>query len=328
MKVRSTSKKLAIITVVYWFLLFYVVVFLIFWFVSLEKQNRQMSNYKLLELKMDDVQFEEKVSRINEEKRRKSAQYIGEGAIFLVLILVAAVYIYRATRRQFRLSIQQQNFMMAITHELKTPIAVTLLNLETLQKHRLDEARQQKLIANTIQEAKRLDVLCNNILLASQLEARAYKMNMAELNFSELVESCVLDFTTRFPARSITMLVDEQVYMIGESLLLEMMVNNLLENALKYSPRDQPVHIVLQQTLQKITLKIVDNGPGILEEERIKIFDKFYRIGNESTRHAKGTGLGLYLCKRIVQDHGGEISVRDNDPRGSVFTVVLKNKIV
>src|SRR4051794_20464483 len=118
------TKRLATITVVYWFILLYIIAALVYWFISLEHQNGKMSNLLLNELKLEDPGYDKKVAKILDEKRRKTAQYIGEGSTFLALILIGAVFVYRATRRQLTLSQQQQNFMMAVTHELKTPIAV------------------------------------------------------------------------------------------------------------------------------------------------------------------------------------------------------------
>ena len=140
------KRKLAIATTVYWFLLLYIIAALLFWFFSLMHQNQQMSHFKLMQLKADDPAFLSKVSSITEEERKKEFQYIGEGTTFLALILVCAGFLYRSVRRQFKMAQQQQNFMMAITHELKTPIAVAKLNLETLLKHKLDESKQQKLL--------------------------------------------------------------------------------------------------------------------------------------------------------------------------------------
>lgn len=204
----KTSKKLTVVTVVYWILLLYIVAALIWWFIALEKQNRDITNVRLLELVKDDPLYFQKATRIEDAKRRKTTQYIGEGVTFLALILVGAVFVFRATRRQLLLSQQQQNFMMAVTHELKTPIAVTRLNLETLQKRKLEEDKQQKLITNTLQEANRLNILCNNILLAAQLEAGAYTTNKEEINFSDLVEGCIDDFQNRFPQRAIEENID------------------------------------------------------------------------------------------------------------------------
>lgn len=320
----GSSRKLTLVTVVYWILLSYIVAALIWWFIALEKQNQNITNIRLLELVKDDPQYFGKVTRIEEAKKRKTAQYIGEGLTFLALILVGAVFVFRAARKQLLLSQQQQNFMMAVTHELKTPIAVTRLNLETLQKRKLDEEKQQKLISNTIQEANRLNILCNNILLAAQLDAGAYATNKEEINFSDLVEGCIDDFRNRFPQRVVQESIAEGLYLNGEQLLLHMLVNNLLENAMKYSPKESVIRVELRSGGREMTLTISDEGIGIPDDEKRKVFDKFYRVGNENTRSTKGTGLGLYLCSRIVKSHNGYISVTDNQPQGSNFAVILQ----
>ncbi|MDQ6814640.1 MAG: ATP-binding protein [Bacteroidota bacterium] len=315
------TKRLATITIVYWFVLLYIIAALVYWFISLQHQNTRMSDLLLNELKPFDAGYAAKVARINELKRRKTAQYIGEGSTFLALILIGAVFVYRATRRQLTLSLQQQNFMMAVTHELKTPIAVTRLNLETMQKRRLEEQQQQRLINITLQEVNRLNSLCNNILLASQLDAGEYKISKNEVNISELAKRVFNDFKTRQGSREIKGMFEDRLFVTGEELLLEMLMSNLIENALKYSPKNATVTISLVKDLRGIEFVVKDEGPGIAEGERSKIFEKFYRVGNEVTRTAKGTGLGLYLSKQIAKDHQAEITVAGNGERGSVFTV-------
>ena len=249
------TQRLTVVTLVYWFLLVYVIAALFWWFIALEKQNQDITNIRLSELKQDDPGYFNKARKIESARKRKTGQYIGEGSTFLALILLGAMFVFRATRRQLKLSQQQQNFMMAITHELKTPIAITQLNLETLQKRKLDENRQQKLISNTLQEANRLNTLCNNILLASQLEAGAYTSAKEEINFTDLVEGCVGDFINRFPQRTIRENIGESIYLNGEILLLQILVNNLIENALKYSPRVSMVTVTLLEENHKIKLK-------------------------------------------------------------------------
>lgn len=318
------TKKLATITIVYWFVLLYIIAALVYWFISLQNQNVKMSDLLLNELKQNEAGYSEKVGAILDARRRKTAQYIGEGSTFLVLIIIGAVFVYRATRRQLTLSQQQQNFMMAVTHELKTPIAVTRLNLETMQKRRLEEQQQQKLINITLQEVNRLNSLCNNILLASQLDAGEYKVSKNEVNVSELVKRVFNDFTIRHPARLVKGNLQDNLFVNGEELLLEMLMANLVENALKYSPKNSHVELSLFKDAKGIHLIVKDEGPGIDEDERSKIFDKFYRVGNEATRTAKGTGLGLYLSKQIARDHNAEIVVSDNNKQGSVFTVTFK----
>jgi two-component system sensor histidine kinase CiaH len=318
------KQRLAFITLVYWFLLIYIVAALVWWFISLENQNGQMFIYRLAQIDKNDPAYNQKLTQIEDERKRKTTQYIGEGSTFLLLILIVAVFVYRATKRQILLSHQQQNFMMAVTHELKTPIAVARLNLETLQKYKLDEAKQQKLIGNTLQETERLNTLTNNILVTAELESGHYAISKQDINLSELVKGSVKDFHNRFHDRVIKEYIGENIFVAGERLLLQMLVNNLLDNALKYSDKEGAVEAELKKLNGRAVLKIIDEGEGIADDEKKRIFQKFYRVGSETTRKAKGTGLGLYLCKRIVHDHKGTITVQDNAPKGSIFKVSLE----
>ncbi|BAV10066.1 His Kinase A (phospho-acceptor) domain-containing protein [Filimonas lacunae] len=319
------KKHLTFITLVSWFLLFYIIAALVFWFISLETQNKQMYVFRVSELKKDDPTYYNKVLEFDKARRLKSFQYIGEGSTFLCLILVGAVFVYRATKRQIVLSHQQQNFMMAVTHELKTPIAVARLNLETLLKRKLEEPQREKLLRNTLQETNRLNELCNNILVSAQLEAGGYRLNRQELNFSQLAEDVLDDCVARYPQRIFVPAIQTGIYVEGEQLLLQLLVSNLLENALKYSAKDKPVQVSLEVEGKWAKLSVADEGAGIPDEEKKKIFTKFYRIGNENTRSTKGTGLGLYLCKKIAIDHKGSIGVKNNTPQGSIFTVTLQS---
>ena len=317
-------KKLRYIFFIYWFLLVYILTALIWWFIALNDQNRQMAQFKTQELNVADSKYSTQVITIKRDEKRKTAQYIGEGSIFFLLILAGAVFVYRAVRRQLKLSQEQQHFMMALTHELKTPIAVAMLNLETLQKRKLDESQQLRLIQTTLQETNRLNALCNNMLLASQIEAGGYAITKDETDMSELISNCVQDFTTRFPGRRIVSHVKENIFVNGDRLLLQMLANNLIDNAVKYSPRESAITVSLEEKNNSIILEVRDEGKGIATDEKEKIFNKFYRTGNSATKAAKGTGLGLYLTKKIVAQHNGNISMTDNVPTGAIFAVTLK----
>ena len=139
------KKRLLLITIAYWVFLIYIIAALVFWFIELNNQNRQMNNYMLSELSVSDPSYTKKRNDILNDEKRKTTQYVSEGATFLALIILGAVFMYRAVRRQFAIQRQQENLMMAITHELKTPIAVAMLNLETLQKHDLDDQKKQRI---------------------------------------------------------------------------------------------------------------------------------------------------------------------------------------
>lgn len=318
------KKGLAIAILVYWFLLLYIIAALVFWFIELQSQNQKMTSYKLMELSGNDPAYLNKLEAITKEERGKQAQYVGEGSFFLLFIMVGAVFIYRAVRKQLRVSQQQQNFMMAITHELKTPIAITKLNLETLQKHRLDEEKQRKILQMTLQETERLNSLANNILISSQLEAGGYSLSKEELDISSLAAGCVIDFKNRFAGYTWIIDIEDDLAITGDTLLLQIMINNLLENAIKYSPKESTISFKLRKQTHAVVLNIIDEGPGIPDLEKKKIFDRFYRIGNESVRKTKGTGLGLYLCKKIAADHDATILVTNNIGNGSNFSIHFK----
>lgn len=323
----SDKKKLAIASIVYWILLLYIIAALVWWFVSLEKQNDQMAALRIETLNAESprpVDYNTQMSAILKQQERGTTKYLGEGLTFLALILVGAFYVFRAVRQQIKAQQQQQNFMMAITHELKTPIAVTKLNLETLQKHQLDDNRRTKILQMTLQETNRLNTLTNNILVSSQLEGNRYSFTREELNLSDLALSAVNDFKHRFPDRIWEVKMEEELEITGDSLLLTILLNNLLENALKYAPASEPILCELKQKNGNVLMMVSDRGMGIPEGEKKRIFEKFYRIGNESTRTAKGTGLGLYLCKKIAADHNADIYVTDNTPTGSTFVVEFK----
>ena len=322
-------KQLQRTTVIYWMLLFYIVAALAWWFISLENQNKEIARlqYNSINIGKDSLTVStlaDKLYSIDNETKRNTGKYIAEGVTFLILILIGAAFVFRSVRRQFKLQQQQQNFMMAVTHELKTPIAITQLNLETLQKYNLDAEKQKKLIRTTLDETGRLNFLTNNILIASQLEAGGYQSPKEELNLSALLKDCLQDFRNRFPDRIFKEDIEPDTDLKGDPLLLQMLINNLLENAIKYSPKESPVTAVLKKYRSGIELEIQDEGPGIADAEKKKIFSKFYRVGNEATRKTKGTGLGLYLCNKIAKGHNADISVTNHLPQGSNFVVIFK----
>ena len=319
----AKQKKLNTIFIIYWVLLAYIIAALVWWFVALNKQNKQMAIYKMQQLNTTSISYTKDIQQLKNQQKRKTFQYLGEGITFFLLILAGAIFIFRAVRKQLRFSKEQQHFMMALTHELKTPIAVATLNLETLQKRKLEEPQQQKLIQNTLQEANRLNSLCNNMLLSSQIDASNYSLTNEDVNLSELVETSIAEYKNRFSSHQFIKNINENNFIIGDRMLLQIAVNNLIDNAIKYSPKESEILINLFVRNNQTTLQVIDKGKGISQLDKQKIFDKFYRVGNAATKGAKGTGLGLYLTKNIIGKHKGNISVTDNLPNGSNFEIIL-----
>lgn len=324
---QSKSKKLRSIFILFWFLLAYILAALIWWFIALNRQNKLMTQYEMEQLHTTDKNYQATFNEIKSLEKRKTAQYLGEGVTFFLLIIAGAVFVFRAVRRELMISRQQQNFMIAITHELKTPISVAKLNLETMQKRKLDEGQQKRLIQTTLEETNRMNALCNNMLLSSQMEAGGYGITFEETNISELIGKAVQDFVTRYPQQKIEADIAADIFINGDRLLLQILANNLIDNAIKYGNKELPINISLSEKNNKIIFQVKDQGKGIAVEERDKIFTKFYRVGNAATKAAKGTGLGLYLTKKITQQHNANITVTDNTPSGAIFAVVLNSSI-
>jgi len=325
------KRKLRITTIIYWVLLLYIIVALLWWAFSLQKQNIAMYELRKEQLKINEpnsnsVNYQHELKKIEDTRQRNLAKYLGEGSFFLILILIGAFYLYLRVRQQFRVQQQQQNFVMAITHELKTPISVNRLNLETIQRYKLDQEKTDKLIQMTLQETLRLDTLIDNILISSQLEGHSYKLAREEFSFSDLTKDVVQHFRNRYPDRKVDERIEPEIDLIGDPLLIKLLISNLLENANKYSPKSTPITITLNGSLASVNLSVTDEGPGIPDTEKKNVFKKFYRIGNEQTRKTKGTGLGLHLCKKIAEDHLASINVIDNQPQGSTFIVTFPKR--
>jgi signal transduction histidine kinase len=295
----------------------------IWWYVSLEKQNNEIAAIKFQSIQITDPSLKAKTHAIQDFQLRKTKQFIGEGLTILLLFLLGAIYVYRSLMKQLRYADQQQNFMMAVTHELKTPIAISHLNIETLLKRELDTPQQVKLLEATLKETKRLDSLSTNILLTAQLDMGNYEANKQLVNLSELVRQTIKSFQERYPSRICNTNVEDAMNIQGEPLLLQLLVNNLIDNAHKYAPITEPIYIHLQSNQNTVQLIVKDQGPGIAAADKNKVFEKFYRVGAESTRTTKGSGLGLYLCKKIAEFHNATIQLTANTPTGSIFTATF-----
>lgn len=315
-------------TTVHLLLLAYIIAALVFWGFSLHKKSVDIyqQGVAILKTEVDSTLYPEmynsRIQQLNTKLDTDKKQYLGEGSTFMLVILIGAAVVYSSFRRSIRLSRQQNNFMLSVTHELKSPIAAMKLNLQTLERHKLDEEKKNLLIDRCVKEANRLNDLCNNMLIASQMEGRQYVPARELLQLDELVQSSAKDYAARYPGRFIENTI-QSCELNGDKLLLQMALNNLLENAVKYTPADKPVTISMKLKGNNAVIQIADNGPGIPDVEKNKIFNKFYRIGNEETRKSKGTGLGLYLTSKIVKQHNGKISVQDNAPSGSIFEIIL-----
>ncbi len=246
----------------------------------------------------------------------------GEGVVFISLLVIGIFQVRKTFKKEEELTLQQKNFLLSVTHELKSPIASSKLQLQTLLKHELEREKQKELINNAITDIERLNNLAENILLAAKIENNVHILHKEEYDISlyttEIVKNAINTFNYK---QKVSLTIEPGIQLKIDTMNFPSIVMNLFENAVKYSSADSPIIISLKKENHSIILSVVDEGSGISEIEKRNIFQKFYRVGNEETRKTKGTGLGLYIVKYLVEQHNGKIVVKDNLPKGSIFEV-------
>ncbi|AMR34497.1 two-component sensor histidine kinase [Mucilaginibacter sp. PAMC 26640] len=257
---------------------------------------------------------------------RRFAMIMGEGSMFVIVFLTGAFYMHKSLAKERKLMEQKKNFLLSVTHELKSPLASIKILLQTIQKRDLSKAQILDFIDKSLLDVERLDDMVENMLLASKIENRSYSFPKAEFNLSVLVDSIVnrLQITKcDCNQQIINAEIEPKIEITGDKFALTSVVTNLVENAVKYSKPCMAVDVKLFSKDGKVYFQVADHGIGIADNEKTRIFDKFYRVGSEDTRNTKGTGLGLYIVKEVLDKHQASIRVKDNRPEGSVFEVVF-----
>ncbi len=320
---KNSNRSKLIITILFG----YIIMQFLWWEVLLVRQTTQISNeqQKLTEITSTDAaSLEKQIADLQSKKQNRIYMIVGEGTVFLLLLLYAFYRIRKASNKEIELVTQQKNFLLSVTHELKTPIAATKLQLQTLLKHKqLDAAQQEQLLINAVNETNRLNRLIEDVLLANSAETNLI-LNRENINVSELTRQTLSNYFSDKKARGVLKVeLENEILISVDKLLFPSIIINLIENAFKYSPENATVTATLNKQNEKLVFSVSDNGHGISEKEKSKIFEKFYRVGSEDTRNTKGTGLGLYIVEKIVLAHYGTIEVYDNKPNGSVFKVVI-----
>jgi signal transduction histidine kinase len=324
---KKSIKTLNILLVVY------VILFAFWWTHLLLSKNIESYDTQVELLKAqqqingeyDEAKFKETVlyQEIIQEKNRQHNMISAEGVVFFMILMVGMWYVYRSFRQEIRLAQQQRNFLLSITHELKSPIASIRLILDTFKKRTLKPEQTQKLARNGISEAERLHALVNNLLLAARLDSRM-QVTLADIELKPFLMKIVNQLQDKYPSAIFNFRADAYIPNVkADENAMTSIALNLLENAIKYSPNDCEIDIAVRKQPNAVTIEIADKGFGIPDDEKPKIFDKFYRVGSEDTRKTKGTGLGLYIVKSLLRVHKGTISVKNNYPKGTIFKVQL-----
>jgi len=248
----------------------------------------------------------------------------GEGLVFLILLLFGILAVKNAFKRQVKLAKREENFLLSVSHELKTPIASVQLFLQTLQKYdHLSEEEKQKIYSNSLKEVNRLDSIVSNILTARQIEGGESTLQKERIQLDQFILKRV-EILKSTLAKNHTIQLDlNPIKTFIDKLSFESILTNLIENSVKYSSKGSDIWVSLTSTHSQFVLTISDNGLGITDEEKKHIFNKFYRVQSDLTRNTKGTGLGLFIIKHLVNSHQGTIKLSDNNPKGLIIKITI-----
>jgi signal transduction histidine kinase len=314
----------------FYVLVAYVVIQFCWWSYLLFSLDTEIYHLKS-ELNMFKSSGPEETMRLGNELENKlhirRAMITGEGSVFFVL-LISGIFITRSSfRKENALNKQQKNFILSITHELRSPLASARLQMETLAVRDLDKTRQKEIIRGALSDIDRLNDLVENILLAARIDDSSFRLHKELTNLSEVVQNLIDKCKGQHPGREIQTSIQPDVMADIDRFSFPSIILNLCENALKYSSSPYPVRISLTCEKNIISIAVADEGVGISEKDKSLIFKKFYRAGNEETRSTRGTGLGLYIARYLCELHGGNLNVKNNQPQGSIFEFDLPSTV-
>jgi two-component system sensor histidine kinase SenX3 len=248
------------------------------------------------------------------------------GSLLFLLLIAGLVLIVILLLREVRLNERQSNFVSAVTHELKTPVASLKLYLDTLEYREVPDERRADFYRTMRQDIDRLNVTINNVLNAAMYTDRPVA-DPRPLDLARLVRHAVELTVTRFQLQpeAIRCQGEERLAIAGDAQALEIAILNLLDNAVKYSKDKVQVEVATWADADGLAhVRIRDHGIGMSRTHLPFIFARFYRIGAEVRRSRTGTGLGLSIVRSIVKGHRGTITADSPGPdRGSTFTVSL-----
>lgn len=273
----------------------------------------------------DDTKFirlainPKKIEELKFERYQQRNIWLYQSILLLFLVGVGIYGVFSSIEKIYKLNKQQNNFLLSVTHEFKTPIAAIRLMLQTSKHPKVNDEKRIELVDNSIQSTHRLEELAENMLTAMQIESNAYQYNLSPVDYSNLVNKVINNQQIK---GQISAEVEPDIVVEGDDFILRMVVNNLIENAFKYS-NNQPIEVSLTKDQKWKRLSIKDQGIGLKNEDYKNIFKKFYRVQDEETRVSKGTGLGLFIVKQAVEKHSGKVFVSANDDKGSTFTILL-----
>lgn len=285
-----------------------VVFFWVYWFIGRHKEVRELAEKYRPELMVQGLDWLVMV----------------EGLVLLVMILAGVYVIFVYWKKQSDLVRHQKDFMSQVTHELKSPLASIQLHLETVKLRDLPREKLDRFLDTMLADTERLNNLISNLLMAAKLERTGRSPDYPEIDFSEFIVKFMERKRARIPeGGSLVLEVEKGIKAHIDVEGMETALRNLFENAVLYSTASPEIQVKFSRQRRTAVLTFRDHGRGINPKDLKNVFKMFYRVRIEGET-IRGTGLGLYIVRSIVRDHGGKIRVTSEGPgKGSTFIISL-----
>lgn len=267
----------------------------------------------------------DELRKIDRRFESKLRAFYSEAIVFTLSVILGVLWVFSRLESLLNLNRMQNNFLLLVTHELKTPLAAIKLSAQTLSQRILPEEMQKQVINQTVQNADRLNDLIDNVLLATKIDGKSYNYHFQKIDITPIIKKAASQMLVPPIFTGKINIPESPQLIIADAISLNMVFSNIFQNALKYAGADVIIDVLLQKEENRLKVTVSDNGPGIKQEDRNRIFKKFYRAGDENTRQTKGTGLGLFLVKQILKMHKAKITVENKEPTGSRFIITFKS---
>jgi signal transduction histidine kinase len=252
------------------------------------------------------------------------------GVIFFLLIIAGMVLFTVFLVREIRRNEQQDSFLNAVTHELKTPVASIRLYLQTLQTRELDADKRREFYRIMLEDSDRLLHTIEQVLRAGSSRSRFRREARTRVDLGEIARECVALARTRFHLDGAAMVYEDHTngsaaVVLGNAEELRAAVSNLIDNAVKYSPEEIRVKVGLEPVDgDRVAVRVTDRGIGISSNELKRIFRRFYRTPALGVVRTKGSGLGLFIVRSVAKNHGGRAFAESGGAgQGSTLSIVL-----
>ena len=269
------------------------------------------------------IELTQEVAGTDNIVTHKVIMITGEGLVFFLILSLGLWRIRSAIKRDQQLTIRQSNFLLSVTHELKTPLASTKLYLQTLMKRDFPIEKRNELLQKALHENQRLEEIVEAILTASRIENGTMVAHKEWISLNDLMTELALNYNNRLEKEWIVLEFDETIHIEADVFMTKTILINLIENALKYAGSTEKLTLFIHKDNQNSKFGVKDLGPGISKEAQADIFKKFVRLENEETRSQKGTGLGLFIAAEFTKLIGGKLQYIENQPKGAIFEITV-----